>query len=627
MIELSRQLFYHQCKQKHEIIINNIGDVRMRANNLKAWKYNQNLNCLLFFAQRMDELLFHHTIDTYRYSALSIRNIAVEFCNVYLDVKSGKLNEKNLSHILSEFTFRLAKDDISRYILSDYYVTHFLKHHLSWDTKRQFENIKYIIRKLGNRVYYERVVEVLKSLIAENKQKKEIDKKTAIFVRELIDCGYNENYIFKVLHEVFFSSEVSSLDSLERFFNRFDFKKKKYDVYIGFSTDISSLFPLFQKLEISDLKVTMIEVKSAPLGIKTKRQRTMLKFDAVDSLDMYSAFYRTEKISSCIVDSYSFFRHDPSSIRTYGQVICEDNRIETIRPKNLLKYRVAALSREESKKNAESLFKILFANYHNFICFSKITRVHNAAVYSENTSDSLLSLWSILESIVDDDVETINMSEDYQGKRERSKIRNVVLHVLPFLKSTYIEKLVRTCMSDIIGWDRIFFDTHIADNPDLFGNNNIERTFSFLSFESADHLRNKLYSHTEEYPLLRYRIFSLAEQLKNSKGIKELINNHAQRVEWQLYRIYRARNYIIHDAQENIRMNQELVINLHSYIDILISETMRLINSSPFNDSINEAMAGHKLSTLIMDERVKNQENENICEENALRYLYYNFEK
>jgi hypothetical protein len=96
MIELSRQLFYHQCKQKHEIIINNIGDVRMRANNLKAWKYNQNLNCLLFFAQRMDELLFHHTIDTYRYSALSIRNIAVEFCNVYLDVKSGKLNEKNL---------------------------------------------------------------------------------------------------------------------------------------------------------------------------------------------------------------------------------------------------------------------------------------------------------------------------------------------------------------------------------------------------------------------------------------------------------------------------------------------------------------------------------------------------
>ena len=599
----------------------------MRANNLKAWKYDHSLNCLLFFAQRLDELLFHHTIDTYRYSALSLRSIATEFCNVYVDVKGGKLNKKNISHILSEFTFRLEEDDIARDILSDSYVTHFLKNHLSWDVKRQYENINYIRRKLGNRVYYEHLVNVLKLLIAENKKKSEIDIKAALFVRELIDCGYNENYIYNALHEVFFGSEVSSLESLERFFSRFDFKEKKYDVYIGFSTDISSLIPLFQKFVINDLKVTMIDVKSAPLGIKTKRQRTMLKFEAVDSLDMYSAFYLTDKISSCIIDSYSFFRHDPSSIHTYGQVLCAGNIIETIRPQKLLKNRVAALSREESAKNAESLVKILFANRNNFKCFSKITRVHNAAVHSENTSDSLLSLWSILESIVDDDVETKDVSEDHQVKTERSKIGNVILHALPYIKSTYTEKLVRTCMLDIIGWDSIYFNNHIACNPDLFGSNNIERTFSFLAFESTEHLRNDFYSKTEEYPLLRYRVFSLSEQLKNSKGIKELIKNHSQRVEWHLYRIYRARNYIVHDAQENSRMNQELVINLHSYIDILISETMRSINSSPFNDSIYDALAGHKLSTMIMDERLASQENESVFEKNALRYLYYNFEK
>lgn len=45
----------------------------MRENNHSSWTYIPELNCMLFFAQRIDELLFHHTTDTYRYSALSIR--------------------------------------------------------------------------------------------------------------------------------------------------------------------------------------------------------------------------------------------------------------------------------------------------------------------------------------------------------------------------------------------------------------------------------------------------------------------------------------------------------------------------------------------------------------------------
>lgn len=69
----------------------------MRKNNLTSWSYTDSLECLLFFAQRMDELLFHHTTDTYRYSALSIRGLAAEYCAVYRDVNAGILNKKNLN--------------------------------------------------------------------------------------------------------------------------------------------------------------------------------------------------------------------------------------------------------------------------------------------------------------------------------------------------------------------------------------------------------------------------------------------------------------------------------------------------------------------------------------------------
>ena len=127
--------------------------------------------------------------------------------------------------------------------------------------------------------------------------------------------------------------------------------------------------------------------------------------------------------------------------------------------------------------------------------------------------------------------------------------------------------------------------------------------------------------------MLRYRVYTLSEQLHNSKKIKALINNHTQRVKWHLYRIYRARNYIVHDASENEGLNQELVINLHSYVDILFSKVIEIINNSPYEDSISDALTGHKLAVQIMDEKLDKQKDEYITPENALRYFYYDFEK
>ena len=599
----------------------------MRQNNITKWKYDASLNCLLFFAQRLDELLFHHTTDTYRYSSLSLRGLAAEYCSVYRDAKIGTINKKNLEHIIEELSGRLNCDDVAKEILTKEFCSRFIKNYKSWDIKTQFENVQYIGRKLSNRTYYKYIIERLKHLISENKKKCEIDVKAAAFVRELLDCGYNENYIYQMLHEVFFYKEVSSLESLDDFFSRFDFSEKRYNVFIGYSKDISSLLPLYEKLEVSDLNVSIVDPTSVPTGIKTKRQKTILKFEHIESYDMYSAFEIADAISSCVANSYAFFRHDPNQMRTYGQVVDEQNKITTILPKKLLKYRVSSLSRDASAKSAESLIKVLFKNLENLSNFSGITRIHNSAISSENTSDSLLSLWSILESVVDEDDSTDKQPSDKsnEDKKERSKIGNVISYSIPYLKSTHIQKLVQTCMTDIIRWDINFFNNHILNNG--FGSNDLEHTFAFLAFKSTQPDRDCLFVSTETYPLLRYRVCTLSDSLQNSKGIKSLIKTHTQRVIWHLHRIYRARNYIIHDANANNGLNEGLVINLHSYVDTIFSDVIRHISLSPYNDSIHDAITNHKLSVLIMDEKLENRENEEITPNNALQYLYYDFEQ
>lgn len=597
----------------------------MQQKNGTNWKYDKTLDCMLFFAQRVDELLFHHTTDTYRFPSLSLRGLAIEFCSVYMDVLHGVINSKNLPLIIDEFNDRLQADPLAKSILSEEYVIRFQKSYGSWDAKTQFENINYIGRKLSNKTYYDAVVKKITELIAENTKKKEIDSLARIWVREAIDCGYDENYLYKILHKVFFHDEVSSLDSLSSFFSAFDFKRKTFDVYIGFAQDLSPIKVLFEKIVPANGTLKIISPSEVPVGIKTKNQKTILKFESIKALDLFSAYETAFSIASHVVDSYAFFRHDGSTIKTYGQVVCADKSIVSIRQRQLLKHRVSAQSRTDSEKNADMLLSVLFSNIPNRTDLRRIVRIHNTALKSESINDSLLSLWSLAESLVDADNTVTKETADTKEKEEaqRYKSGNVIKTMIPFQKSTYVSKLIQTLISDIKHWDSAFFDEFIMAIE--FGDNELEKSFAFIAFDSTKSIREELFARTEQYPLLRNRVASLNEQFHNSKHIKACIAEHERRIKWHIQRIYRARNYIIHDGTSNDEMNYDLLINLHFYIDTIVSKIIELINASPYNDTVSDVISEHRIEVSIFDEMLEKQEKETICESNAKKYLYYNY--
>lgn len=601
----------------------------MKQNNISIWKYDDSLDCMLFFAQRVDELLFHYTTDSYRIPSLSLCGLANEFCTVYRDASKGIINSKNLKYIVDEFNYTLQKDPVAKSILSREYTDRFNKYYGSWDLRTQYENVNYIRRRLGNFAYYHAVVDNLKILITKNKEKKAIDNLSALWVREVIDCGYNENYIYWVLHATFFRSQVSSIASLEYFFEKFDFNVHAFDVYIGFSNDMLTIKKLFDKMHVQDIKISMLSVADIPSGIQTRHQKTILKFEGIKTLDLYSAYEIAYEISTCVADSYAFFRHDPNLVRIRGQVVCEDKSVVNIKSKHLLKYRVSILSAIESERNADLLLKALFSNSSNRSNLRKIIRIHNSAIGSENINDSLLSLWSLLEALVDQCANKATRAESEEvPKKEntsRSNIENVTEFLIPFLKSSYIQKLVLTFAEDVKHWDIDFFNKYISANG--FGKNDAEHTFAFIVFETTQDAKNILYKSTQTYPLLKNRLNVLHDQLCDSRKIKAIISEYEQRVKWNLHRIYRARNYIVHDASGDERLNRELLINLHSYIDTLVSKIIELLIASPYNDSLSDIILEHKLEISIFDEKLEKQEKEDVTEKNALKYLYYDYKK
>ena len=87
----------------------------MRSNNVQKWRKDDSLEMLLFFAQRMDELLFHHTLDSYRYPVMSIISLCEEYIITY---DNSNISDVNLDFIMEEIKARLSEDTVAINILS-----------------------------------------------------------------------------------------------------------------------------------------------------------------------------------------------------------------------------------------------------------------------------------------------------------------------------------------------------------------------------------------------------------------------------------------------------------------------------------------------------------------------------
>lgn len=97
----------------------------------------------------------------------------------------------------------------------------------------------------------------------------------------------------------------------------------------------------------------------------------------------------------------------------------------------------------------------------------------------------------------------------------------------------------------------------------------------------------------DENPLIRYRLYRVAAKvLASHKTALDNLHQNRQNVDWQLRRIYRARNEIVHRAGDPYRIDQ-LVEHLHAY---LVSTVQVLVHTLEVSDgawSIRQVMEHH----------------------------------
>ena len=579
---------------------------KMIKRNLKKWENISDMQGMLYFVQRMDELLFHYSMDTYKVPTLNVKLLLQEYLNTVDSIKEGQLKDKNEVPVFEEIVWCLENDKIAQRVIGQSICEEFLKNNGSYDKGMKRKVCQLFLDKLTGKKYLEELEEELRNVIINN-SKKQIDSYARNFVRELTVLGYNSRYIFSRLNKIFYNSAVSDFSSMDMFFECFECKNKNYSVYLTIDKELAKFSGLLGEKLPQD-SFCVLEDDDIPRGIQKIDGYNVVEIKNIRAYDEYSAYESAKNVIGLLDHFYSFFRYTGNGVYKNG-FVKSDSGIKFIKEEVSGAERAKRTkSFEKSSLGALDLFNKATMNYENLYKLSRIMEIHNMALGIKSPSNVLLGLWSILELLL----------EKGETDNDHSRIFNIIDLVLPYLKNSYVEKLTLNLLLDLQRWDKRELKSILARIT--VGTTDVEKLFAFVSLKCYEEERKKFYSKLESFPLLRFRVYSLNDQFKKKNNIVKMISEHEKKVKWHLQRIYRARNCIIHDGDE-ISNIENLVENLLSYVDIISERIIQKLGKGGVNYTVSDAIVEEILQAKEFE--ILSETLGDVNEENFTIFLYH----
>ena len=131
----------------------------MIRRNLKNWENVSSMQGMVFFVQRMDELLFHYSMDTYKVPTLNIKLLLQEYLDTVESIKEGQLKDKNEIPVFEEIVWCLESDKIAQKVIGESISKEFFKNNGSYDKGMKRKVCQLFLDKLSGKTYLEEIEE------------------------------------------------------------------------------------------------------------------------------------------------------------------------------------------------------------------------------------------------------------------------------------------------------------------------------------------------------------------------------------------------------------------------------------------------------------------------------------
>lgn len=561
----------------------------MKFSKPKNWTNGFRHDGLLYFAQRIEEMLFSYTSELYSVPAMNTHLLVLEYLDTDETIEDRSIAEAQLKHIMEEFQYSFKNDIVIQNNITEEECKNILDKLNTSNIVDRKKVMRYLFELLKK--YDKWCVAYIKEIVPQEQEKKKIERALKCFVPELIGRGYSGEYIYHYAKKIFFESSVDSIDALDAFLNRFDFRRKEYTVYVPVKKSVIN----FKEILEHRLRAEFGLFPEAG-DLKYKSNRYVLVKLSLKDYDERAAADQAYRKLNLFFKYYNFLGNEKHDwIRNICKVTSDqgDNAFVEMRPLCFRRYVVEKDKVATGKMTETVISMLVFDSREALYYIDRAVVMHNTAISERNLSNGFLNLWSALEVL-------------FVESQSKSKLNDVENKLIPILQKDYVSEIfdqLEDCLEENIG------ETYVKNLKEEVADYNEDTWLAeLLILEEYEGCRNKIMNDLEDYPVLRSRISQLSGVFKTKKSALDEIERYTQRVKWHLRRLYRTRNAIIHSGEEaeNIRLLGE---HLHSYLDCCLYEIItKLVNRK----NMDAALMDIVLSTELMLKALKNNDKMDI---------------
>lgn len=518
-----------------------------------------------FFVQRLIELLYRQTIDSYRLRVMNPLSILMEVQEVYAGFVHGNIkNFITLEYCLKEAISILEDDDVLIFKEIDkiYFLNNLLKNIKKDDAYKNYISAKNAIKIIlrANQDYGVNLVQKIEEHILANKSSTppvdeldKLDKLVNHFITELVRIGYSKSYLYRYITKIFVHSPWGDIkDAFKHFRALTQSEKRSYKVWFKIAS-----FKLEHALRgFPDMEIHK-HINFLAKDSHDKQIQDFYKFNpnrylyiglTIKALDHYTALEQAKQHLSTNLDVLQLAYHSEEiKLINKAWVIDENNPDDSylqiakyvadgkypkgkdVLPQLQLKLPKVLNSEsvsEEAKKKIKSAIRYL--------------RYGNESFEIEH---QFINYWIGIEYL---------FSNDQDSTFTRIKEIFPSLQVLYYLRRNLID----------------FFDT-VKLPHEVFQWKNFDP--SNLDCLLEKHTYDEIEQQTSQmYPLISFRSAKFKNILFNEKEKVKYLKNHQEKLEQHLARMYRFRNEIMHEAKHGSN-NQTLTSNLKYYLTFSLS--------------------------------------------------------
>lgn len=539
----------------------------MRYRSIAKWDKPEESENLLFFAQLMEELLFNFSLDTYKPSALNSSLLCTEALDVIEEIDNGNIKKPNLTHVLKELSENLSRDEIAHTLLT---LELSQINSVLLDPKKSTSDKKVVVeliqRQLSLQRYKKKNEELLIEVIIGEKNFSKIRSLARNYATTLLNLGYGSEWLYKIVLDFFYydRNRIANNKAIINFIEYFDSEPFEYMVIFKGCRLFEKISNSCEKFKVHILgSLSDLEFDTSDHDFAAGPNEILIQVDNIKARDIHSAKAKADSKLELINTLFSLFHHKMAPEFKHDCLVINVTNREIKRSKKALNvmHKCVDLKPPEAARKMNAFILDFSLEKISFQKFTRSAELHSLALNSDSIENQMINLWIALESIIPS-----NKDEDI------STIEGIVENTLPFLNVIYYQRLVSRLAKDLLNWKKKQFISIIK--PIAAGGVTL-KLIKLLALPEYEGKRNKLRKEFKDFHLIADRFEYFCYVFSSPDILLKGLDSHSKRVEWQIRRIYRARNIIVHSGKTP-SFTRILVENIHDYLDVIMGTLIQL---------------------------------------------------